>query len=558
MAYIYPNGTLKILHNVNLNHDYDHTIYFDGRIAQSEYFLSKAKYTLDNQSYQRKERGFLQVNIPQWNLFDCTYLMFKNQRATPPATDKWFYAFINSVDYVNENVSIINFEIDVIQTWMFDYSLEPCFVDREHTSSDELFENTIEEKLDIGDIYYNAQISTRWLFDPTMVCVVVTADLNNHAFNPAVQGNYFTGVYYKSYDLKDSTDLANLISFVSGYVSAGLEDNIITIFQYPRFIGHIFPPTTGYSGTTYVYTDNAFNPNLSSIDGYAPKNNKLFCYPYNYLSVSDKEGNGYDYKWELWYRFHRGEFRLEGCVFGKPTVQIVPKYYRDVRDSDDNLDYESGLVYDNFPVCSWSGDSYQVWLAQNKNQLNASALEGVFSGIVGLFNAQNIETNPVRGALALHYGVPNLNAAYMHRQAAGQMAQTLVDTSAKIGNLVARNSDAKNLPHKYHGNPSSAVLNIQNESSGFELKQMTVKREYAIIIDQYFSKFGYACRQVKVPNTHVRTNWTYTKTVGCELTGNIPSDDASLIKSVYDHGITFWSNGNNVGNYGDFTNPVLT
>ena len=41
--YIYPNTTLKILHNVPLNNDYDHTIFFDGKIAQTEYFLSKAK-----------------------------------------------------------------------------------------------------------------------------------------------------------------------------------------------------------------------------------------------------------------------------------------------------------------------------------------------------------------------------------------------------------------------------------------------------------------------------------------------------------------------------------
>ena len=554
MAYIYPNSDLYILTGVNLNNDYDHTIYFSSQHLQEAFFKTKEKYHLSNQSYMRKERGWLQINIPQMNLLDCTYLMFKNPRGS--ITNKWFYAFINSVEYVNENVSLINFEIDVIQTWMFDYALEPCFVEREHTTSDELFENTIEEKLDIGDIYYNAQITTRWLFDPTMLCVIVSADVNNHAMNPALQGNYFTGVYYKSFDLKDSTDLTNLISLLSAYVNAGLEDNIITIFQYPRFIGYILPAEAGNAGSTYAYTEHTFTPNLHSIDGYEPKNKKLFCYPYNFLSVSDKEGNGYEYKWELWYRLHRGEFRLEGCVYGKPTVQIIPKYYRDVRDDNDHLDYESGLVYDNFPVCAWSGDSYQVWLAQNKNQLNASALEAVFSGIVGIANAQNMQTNPLAWAHGDRMGVGGLTADFLHRQAAAQALHSMVDISAKIGNLIARNSDSKNLPHKYHGNSSSAVLNIQNESSGFELKQMTIKREYAIIIDQYFSKFGYACHQIKVPNRNARTNWTYTKTVGCELTGNIPSDDASMIKSIYDHGITFWSNGNNIGNYGNFDNPI--
>ena len=123
--YIYPNTTLHILRNVNLNSDYDHTIYFDGRVAQTEYFLARTKYTLSNQSYQRRERGWIQVNINQNSLWDCTYLMFQNTSYA----SKWFYAFILSVDYVNDNVSKINFEIDVLQTWYFDYTLDKCFVE---------------------------------------------------------------------------------------------------------------------------------------------------------------------------------------------------------------------------------------------------------------------------------------------------------------------------------------------------------------------------------------------------------------------------------------------
>ena len=88
--------------------------------------------------------------------------------------------------------------------------------------------------------------------------------------------------------------------------------------------------------------------------------------------------------------------------------------------------------------------------------------------------------------------------------------------------------------------------------------EITIRKQYAIIIDQYWSKFGYPCRQIKVPNRNARANWNYVKTKGCEFTGSIPASDAEAIKAIYDNGVTFWNDINNVGNYGDFTNPINT
>ena len=128
--YINPNTTIKILKNVPLDPTYDHTIYWsniDGDDAnhtrakanQSTYFSSKAKYSLDNQSYQRVKRGWIRVAILAENLYDCNYVMFQNTAFG----SKWFYAFIKSVEYINNTVSEIEFEIDEMQTWWFDYQI---------------------------------------------------------------------------------------------------------------------------------------------------------------------------------------------------------------------------------------------------------------------------------------------------------------------------------------------------------------------------------------------------------------------------------------------------
>ena len=77
----------------------------------------------------------------------------------------------------------------------------------------------------------------------------------------------------------------------------------------------------------------------------------------------------------------------------------------------------------------------------------------------------------------------------------------------------------------------------------------SVNRVQAKIIDDFFSLYGYAIKQVVKPNRSARPHWNYVKTVGCVCTGSVPSDDMNKICSIYDHGITFWNNGNEIGQY---------
>ena len=330
--YIYPNTTLKILNNVNLNKDYDHTIFFSGKVAQTEFFLSKAKYTLSNLSYQRKERGWIQVDLNQNNLWDCTYIMYQNTAYN----NKWFYAFILSVEYVNDNVSKINFEIDAMQTWFFDYTLDKCFVEREHTETDNLFGNTVPESLDIGLDYYSCERAQRELFDSTRVMVISTTNENGVPSLPVTHGGVFGGIMYTTYDLTDTGgDLVDLRRFLRDIVKNGYQDNVVILYQYPDFIDDIT-----YHG--YNHYDYSFTPNFTSLAQYTPKNKKLFCYPYNYMMVTDKEGNSKEYKWEMWGNGHAGEFIIEGTAIGKPVVRLSPLFYR-TSSYQINLDEEKAI-----------------------------------------------------------------------------------------------------------------------------------------------------------------------------------------------------------------------
>ena len=90
----------------------------------------------------------------------------------------------------------------------------------------------------------------------------------------------------------------------------------------------------------------------------------------------------------------------------------------------------------------------------------------------------------------------------------------------------------------------------------FEFKQMTIKKEYLKIIDEYFDMFGYACHRVKKPNISSRPHWNYVKTKGCEISGSVPCDDLKTIENAFDSGIRFWKHGSEVGNFSLNNSPT--
>lgn len=594
MAYVYPNTDIKLLHNVYLQPDYEHTIYFQNKQLQQEFFNNNLRvlYTLTNQQYQRKERGWLKVNLNQNQVLGCNYMIFKNNNYTLSPTEntgtstRWYYCFITDVEYVNENNTLIKFEIDVMQTYMFDYTLEACFVEREHTTTDNLFENLVTEDLDIGDDL-NVQVKRNYDLNPCCVAVIYTSELYTTAggqieiltsAEPKKIGNYFTGLGLKCFDLSSSHQDYGLDAFgdfLDMYVTGGFEDAIVNIYQYPQFMGLTFGVTVQAPYTTVSWDLNSeFRP-FVNIDGYAPKNKKLFNYPYNFIKLTNNKGSDTVLKFEQWDTQNDiGKFEIAGVPFGEPTAMCYPLYYREIPK-----DYENGLVYKGFNQCGWTGDAYQVWLAQNRENNDLAFKLGAGALLVGgaLFAGGTLATGGALPMLTLPAAAPVLiGAGNLLGPAAGNVMQMTpvgggsidigsrmiqggtASIAATALNAIRTKNKLEATPRPAHGHITNDVLNMQMGLCGYTCYQMTIRNEYAKIIDEYFSRYGYACHRVKIPNRNARQHWTYTKTIGCELQGNLPANILEQIKSIYDKGITFWNDGLEVGNYIGylFENPV--
>ena len=474
--YIEPNTNIKILHNVPLENTYDHTLYFETANAQYTYFASMVKYNLVHYTYQRVNKGRMRVQGKADNYYDCNYLMFQNTNFG----NKWFYAFINSVEYINNETTEIEFEIDVIQTWLFDADVEECFVERQHSLSDAIGDNIVPETLNCGEYVFNSYEPITAMTDMCVCLAIVDTDGGS-------SGTLYDGIYGSAtLYVYDSTDVSSI------------NDKIDEYNQKP------------------AVTKN------DTLDGYLPKNGKMYTYPYNYFHVDNASGGDLTLRYEF-FENRMPTVEIGGTVTLPVNLTCRPDSYKGVAGYDPLGGYTSlnteVLQLGNYPMCSWNVDAYQAWVAQNSIPIGLNAISTLGQSIV----ASTYSANPA-GAVA-----------------GGSIGLT--------SNLLSQWYTASIQADISKGSFNNGGANTALGKQKFYCGRASVNRQYAKIIDDYFTMYGYAEKCISRLHTHARPHWSYVKTVGCTARGSIPSDDMKRIISIYDKGITFWKNANEVGNY---------
>lgn len=148
-----PNTVVKILKGIELDRDLENTYRFASLSAQQNFFSSpkRVKFQLENLQYLRTGENSIKVEKDTASLYDCNYLMFQNTGYMDASgRTRWFYAFIDKVDYVNETTSEITYTIDTMQTWLFDFKFAECMVEREHVRDDTIGANIVAEPVTAG------------------------------------------------------------------------------------------------------------------------------------------------------------------------------------------------------------------------------------------------------------------------------------------------------------------------------------------------------------------------------------------------------------------------
>lgn len=510
--YIEPRTNIRILKNVPLDKTYDHTIYFSDASVQSSYFITLQKYNLTNYTYQRVKKGVARVGIVADNLYNCNYMMFQNTSFG----NKWFYAFITSVEYINNECSEIQFEIDVMQTWFFDYEVSQCFIEREHSISDEIGEHIEAEPVATGEYVYNLYQSVDEMKD---MCVIIALLDKDAPINGRLYDNIYGGCTLYPFKRTNVNGINGLIEqYQQKY------DNIVSIYMIPEYTlpygwveGEPIPDSAGASNLSIKPT--SVNSAMT-LDTYKPKNNKLYTYPYNFLQFDNSMGETLSLRYEFFENL-QPDLTVHSMFTQPCELSLRPNKYKNSSTKSCNTEQ---LSMRNFPICSWGVDSYQAYIAQ---QSIANIGKGV-SGIAGATGGM-LSGNIIGGAST------GVSAIY-----------DIVSSDY----LLSLKSDISK------GGVGSNNVCVSNGLNTFNYGRMSVNRNYAKIIDDFFTKFGYACKRLKKPNISSRPHFNYVKTISCGINGSIPADDAMKICSIYDNGITFWKNGSEVGNYSLDNSPT--
>lgn len=558
MSYIQPNTTILLLKGVGIDSSYQHTIYFGSVNQQTDYFKSKRKHTLTANTYQRPFKNVCRVALLSDECVDCNYMMFQNDSFG----DKWFYAFIEKVEYINNNACEIYYQIDVMQTWMFDYTLRECFVEREHVMSDKLFEHRVEEGLETGD-YVNLWDKSLKI-DYGALCGYYLDGINNDIIE-----NIYSPLMLKLYDyVNDNNDLGRL-KFVFEAVQEQGNPQLVALLklaplkciQYEGYTGNNKPRNVEENfNVPFVY----YMGNVSTNSTYLPRNKKLYTKEFCFLSVRNNLGKTQDYSLELFkHNVDKSvDLQVMYCCYPAPCVLIAPKNYNEY---DGNNIYE-GISYDVFPPLVWIGSTYSRWdelsyqtnQARNGFNLVMGAIAGI-NNIVSSASGYIPSNNMVGQTLGKAYKMSAHND-----NVAGQTGNSVISTISNVGNSLfdIQSAMIQNQNHKLkattvQGSCGEVALDFTFNDVKFDIIMYGLTHEFAKKIDWFFDVYGYKVNTIKIPNISGRPFWNYVKTVGSNVKAvSIPNEDVVTINNIFNNGITFWKDGDIIGDYADYDNRL--
>ena len=524
MINIIPQSEVRLL-NTPLKKDEEHTLNFSSLENQTSYFLSRTIQSFTDFTYVRDNQTIV-VDKPYDQIYTCNYLMYRNNGFN----NKYFYSFVTKMEYVSENSTRIYFEIDSLQTWYFQLNMNNVFVEREHVSNDTIGLHTIPENLETGE-YIIDNVIKKAGYGKDNICFILATTIyplihqvnskweldGGNAATCNVYNSNLSGVEYFWYT-NTSNGITRLQNTIQAFSNSGEMEGIYMLFTCPDscFEKVLENPNEGFWGSVKQkqgsysnpwedsYTDGIYKP--TTLNGYTPHNKKLLTFPFCYILMNNGNGGSAIYQYELF----KGStsycnFYIDSVICPGASIFLRPYKYKNASLNFNQMD---GLALGKFPMCSWNSDAYINWLTQN---------------------SVNIQTGFIKDALGTAMSVAGKNV------------------TGAIGNALDFITNAMELSHKREymtpqasGNLNSGDVTYSMEETTFTCYQMSIKSEFAQIIDKYFDMFGYKVNNVKIPNITGRRYWNYVKTIDCNIEGDIPMTDLEIIRQMFNNGVTLW------------------
>lgn len=508
---------------------------------------------------------------------------------------KDFFYFVNDVEFLNETVTQLNVELDVIQTYMFDYDIKNAFIEREHqsmikfhSSGDLRLFNKNPEPIEVAEFEYresNLVLPYHEDFNNIYAAIVTVqknqmGGLQRRWRYGSMEQNFKTlitffrynetGVYSRVGFVKDSE--TNRIYDLAGddaLARLSKDPNVIDIWITPYIpnvkYGGIWggtgqPYITGFAGYTEGDDPSADYEYVTSVDVSADVSINVsgMLAIYNMPIIEDilqvENGNvsheidnmivnldGLDSK------IYGSQYSSIELQFGTGTISEL--YADEFDDIDWGPEFKYTIGNDVEKVLMVKPVDYKT-----PNKFISTGSDNSLPKITDAYlehmnnNRHSLQAkntgNIVQSITSIGIGaaatiVSGGAAAPAAMAIAGSTLSKGVGFGMDLMRQSAQQRDLKNKPDTFN-NVNSIDFNLNNNLVMAKVRIKVPTFEEKLKLHTFFNLYGYNASYYGIPEFHTRNAFNYLKLGNMTLTGPIPVEHKELIKERFAEGVRFW------------------
>jgi hypothetical protein len=513
---------IELIKAYKYDNTYDYAKMFSSKAEQTAYFNTYQSIVLDDTDYLKEHDNFIvPYNYDELVNDGVNYVIFNNGFRD-------IYAFIVSKQYVNDTATRLIFEIDVIQTYMFNFNLKKSFIERKKCKPEEIpLLTDYDEGLEIGE-HHIAETTNVYTKDG-----IYFAIFGGFKDYNVVNNVLTTTPWYNSNRPITSIDGINYPFML---IALDNDISLSSFYKYlvdlPNLLGVIRLQSTSYQVTTVdlplvkIENNTVIKTSVScpkvvlSIVGLndvggsfsVPKAEVTDFYPYTYYVLTDGETDPLI----MQPQYLNGSCSIiaKFALSHTPVERYFPDYYKGSTDGNVyNITNSSVMM---LPVGTNGG---LETIVANANQIQQQRMTGI----------NNLLTSAVvGGGMALAGGAAGMVMGGL--MTAGSIANGIT----AIQENMSRNKDLELTPStiKSYGTPSTR--NAFNNNTVRVLKY-TIDDKYKARLLNYIDRYGNKFNNYDTID--IRTYKGYLKCTAPDIDSSIDNLYIGKIKEVLERGV---------------------
>lgn len=538
-----PNTTLYV-GVVPWNSDLKNVQSYESRAVQISTIQGLLSNKYEHINIIRRDSDLILKGVNE-DLTQCNYLMYQNA----DISNKWYFAFIDNVQYNSLNSVIISHTIDVWQTYQFDITYYKNLILRSHVakSADTVGRWLAPEPISVSPEFerkHNVFNDLSWT--PQYV-LHSTSVFNNTTKKYEYKGNGTGASLSAEYGIfvNDDDDVQTVVknygklsaaealksndddeysNWISDLLTGQTIDKAVKLISTTsisqlqdhrnELIGLYAIPGWVHDGTNNYATNNIKKkevtttlPTETLACGYAPRNKKMLSSLCKAYLFYNENGFKLPLKPEL-FTSDTPVFTVKATELSTNGFLLQIGSYADYTAKTNKISYncENRLGYDA-----------NTGLDKVLNTLTSA---------VGVVNAV--------GSVASQAFAGNVGGAVQGAVGAVQQSINMIDALGQRGVNTGASGD---------------IMSITEKRAMPVFADVSPTEAQCRYIDDYLDVYGYAINEIGKISSYMknRSNWNYIQVANCNIKVSAPNDDFNKLKQMFENGVTIWHNS-----FGDY------